>query len=1058
MKKIRYKNYSYGIYEGLSEEQFKDGKGKNVLTPPKKTPWWQELLEKFRDTTIIILLVAAILSLAVTAIERWYLKDPDASFADSIGIFLAVGLATLVAFFSERKSAREFELLNQVKEDITIKTFRSGQATEVNIADVSVGDIVVLEAGDRLAADGVLLKTSSLSVDESILSVDDESNLSVDESMLTGESRPANKKAYEDSQNPDAEIDLKELIAKARLGEPYFVARGTMVKEGRGHMVVTAVGDDTQMGQIASDMAAQNNSDDTTPLVQKLTVLARQISIAGVTAAVGIFTVMAGSDAFHSPLLGELWKGTGDFRGLLSALLVVGGSFGVGWLLERFALKPFLKSMDMELRSRRLAFGGVLVMAVAAFTILLALWGILQAGPALDAPGISLLKEVLLAFVVAVTIIVVAVPEGLPMMVTISLALNMRKMSSEQCLIRRLVASETIGSATVICTDKTGTLTENKMAPWRIYVGGNDYAKKDFDELTTLPFWKDWVRQMSVNSRAELHIEKEKGKDGEKEKVREIGNPIEAALLNFLHKNGVKYREERQSGKKHFALEHNSWRKMSLVEFEDESGRLFRFAKGAPRKILDACSYVAMGNDNVELTDNLREQIGQKLNEYAEQSLRVLAFCFKEVKGQLPDAEKKIDFPVWEASGYTLTCLVGVADPIRDEVPEAVKQCKEAGIGVKMVTGDALPTAVAIAREAGIFEENEEPLSTDELQKSGIVLESEDFAKISEEDLPRRAKNIRVLARSTPRDKLRLVRALRESGEVVAASGDGVNDAAALKAADVGLSMGRTGTEVAKEASDIVLLDDNFKSIVTGVKWGRTLYQNIQRFLQFQLSVNVVALLAALIGPLVGVPLPFTVAQLLWINIIMDTFAAIAYSTDPPRNRTLKEKPIPRDAHIITKTMIFSILCNGLYQVVLLFTALFSGLFLPDGKEKYDLSIAISSPDYLERNLPSLTVFFTIFVMFQFWHKFNCRALRAGEGLVKCLKQPFESLQKNKSFILIVAAITLVQIAMVQNRTIGHFFRTCPLEINGLWIVVYTGTIIPFAAGVRLLAKKLNLD
>ncbi|MBO7678980.1 MAG: cation-translocating P-type ATPase, partial [Thermoguttaceae bacterium] len=937
----------YGLDVGLSEELCE--RGRNTLTPPAKTPWWAALLGMFRDTTIIVLLVSAFVSLAVTAVERWCLHDTGASFVDSIGIFLAIGLATVVGFLSERKSAHEFELLNQVKEDIAIKTIRSGQVTTVPIADLVVGDIVVLEPGDRLAADGVLLETAGLSVDES---------------MLTGESLPAFKKAYKNAPNQDPDrFDLKELIAKARLGEAYFAARGTMVTDGRGLMVVTAVGDETQMGQIAGALAAQSDSDEETPLVGKLTVLARQISVGGMTAAVGIFTVMAVIDAWQSPLRDALMSHTGEPAALL------GVSLAAGWLLERFALKPFLKSMDMELRSPWLALLAWLAMVVAAFTIVLGLWGLTRQANLPD--GVDLLKDVLLAFVVAVTIIVVAVPEGLPMMVTISLAMNMMKMARENCLVRRLVASETIGSATVICTDKTGTLTENKMVPRRIFADGRDYAADDFGKTIKAFFGAgDWARQIAVNSQADLHIEE---KDGGTV-VTGIGNPTECSLLKFLHRHGGDYRQERASGKILFELGHNSQRKMSLVEFQDHEGRRFCFAKGAPRRILDACSSIVI-DGRVEPIALYRREIDRALAEYAKQSLRVLAFCSKN--GPLADAERQTDSPRWKAGGYTLTCLIGIADPLRPEIPDAVKRCREAHIQVKMITGDALPTAEAIAREAGILTG----------APNELVLTSDQLAEYSDDKLSEAAGDIRVLARSTPMDKLRLVQALHRKGEVVAMTGDGTNDAPALKAADVGLSMGISGTEVAKEASDIVLVDDNFKSIVTGVWWGRTLYQNIQRFLQFQLSVNVVALIAALVGPLVHIPLPLTVTQLRWINIIMDTFAALALSTDPPRPRTMTEKPIARDAHIITGTMIFGILFNGLYQVAILFLALFGGWFLAP-EEKYNGAIAASSPEYLEHNLPALTVFFTIFVMFQFWHKFNCRALRHGD-------RPFELLRKN---------------------------------------------------------------
>ncbi|MDO4629204.1 MAG: cation-translocating P-type ATPase [Planctomycetia bacterium] len=651
--------------------------------------------------------------------------------------------------------------------------------------------------------------------------------------------------------------------------------------------------------------------------------------------------------------------------------------------------------------------------------LLLGIYGVATGTPGelVFQEGFNLLDSVLLSFVVAVTIIVVAVPEGLPMMVTVSLALNMMKMARQNCLVRKLVASETIGSATVICTDKTGTLTENRMTPVWAVLGAECYSTLEaMTDVPKNPNWERLVAGISVNSSADLNIQEEK--DGSRT-IHGIGNPTECALLKFLDAADVSYAEIR--GKFHVEnqLGHNSQRKMSAATVLDgesdtdrnslvsgEKSTLRTFIKGAPERILARCSRILV-NGTVEEIGPYRERLENWVAEASARALRVLAFCEAEADWS---QESALENAAQEPTGI-LTGIIGIADPLRAEVPPAVAQCAKAGIVVKMVTGDALPTARAIAREAGIYTGAE----------SELVMTSDEFNAISDADLPEKARALRVLARSTPADKLRLVKALHHDGDVVAMTGDGTNDAPALKFADVGLAMGQTGTEVAKEASDIVLVDDNFKNIVTGVLWGRTLFQNIQRFLQFQLSVNAVALLCAVIGPCVGVPLPLTVTQLLWINIIMDTFAAIAYSTQPPRVSVLNQPPIPRDSSIITAEMMINIVLVGIYQTVMLFAALFGGWFV-DAEHVYDRSISALDPSYLEHNLPALTIFFTMLVMFQFWHKFNCRSLSGRESA-------FADIFKCRGFLSIVLMITVTQIILVQVPQVGIFFRTQPLTL-----------------------------
>ena len=999
---------------GLTDKQVLQSRGKfgrNELTPPKRDPWWKDLLGKFDDPTIWILLVAAVLSLVVTAVERWALGNAEVSFVDSAGIFMAVSLATLAGFFSEQKSAREFELLNRVKDDITIKVQRNGQLCEIPIGDVVVGDLVRVDRGDKVPADGLLI---------------DSTNLFVDQSMLTGESLPVRKRDRMlpiSSEFSDQELSISDETA---------ISRGTMVVDGHGFFLVTSVGDRTQMGKISQSLAGGDGTTPETPLVAKLSVLAKQISIAGVVGAMGIFMMMGLTALWKSELIWFLARYSALLAGVATSAAIC------AFLVVRFAFRPFFASMKMELKSPLLQLLCAIPTFVGVSAILLGICGMTGLGMAVSvshtASGLLLLKSVLLAFVVAVTIIVVAVPEGLPMMVTVSLALNMMKMAKQNCLVRKLMASETIGSATVVCTDKTGTLTQNRMRPVWIFAGGEEYTQDRFDSFQNSRYWNELVDGVAINSTADLHVEH--ADDPTLRTVSGIGNPTECSLLAFLDERGTDYHLPRHSGKTVFEVTHQSERKFSVVVSEKDDGKTC-FMKGAPERVLDKCSTVLMKNGEEPMMAH-QDTIASAISRASDQALRVLAFARKRITNcdgcDNNDPDRCVKCP-----GMTFIGMIGIADPVREEVPAAVRVCQEAGVQVKMITGDALPTAVAIAREAGIY--HDLPNET--------VMTSEEFGRISDEELAEAASCIRVLARSTPMDKLRMVRALHRTGMVVAMTGDGTNDAPALKSADVGLSMGITGTEVAKEASDIVLVDDNFRSIVTGIWWGRTLFQNIQRFLQFQLSVNVVALLCALIGPLVGVPLPLTVTQLLWINIIMDTFAALALSTDPPRPQTMKKPPIPRDAHIITHTMGVSILVVSVWQVAILFGTLFLGWFT-DSQHHYDFTIAPTSSGYLEHNRQALTVFFTVLIMFQFWHKINCRALRHDES-------PFTMILKNRMFIGIVATITLVQVIMVQTPTIGRFFRTEPLQLwQWSWILLITASVIPVAWFGKMLAYWLE--
>ncbi|MDR2346464.1 MAG: cation-translocating P-type ATPase [Planctomycetaceae bacterium] len=1043
MNPIQLDNVTINPDSGLSDEQINlsvSKYGTNLLTPPSRDPWWKQLLEKFNDPTIKILIAAAIISILMTTLEKFILNNPEASFIDSIGIVLAVALATLAGFFSELKSAREFDLLNKVKDDIRVKVFRNGDMSEISINEIVVGDIIQINLGDKIPADGIIINAQSLLVDQSV---------------MTGESVPVEKIAPQDLNATIANI----LSGKTDTDDVNQVYRGTMISDGHGKFIVTAVGDKTKLGQIAANLGTAE-SESETPLTQKLSILAKQISIVGVSSSMAIFSIMAGSNILKSDLFNYIYDSSFIWYGLIIVALIAGG------LAMRFVLCPFFRSMDMELKNPALQILATIPMFIAILGIGVALTGVLK--PDLIPPdqisaqlsdqlkiSMDLFRQLLLSFIIAVTIIVVAVPEGLPMMVTVSLAMNMMKMAKENCLIRKLVASETIGSATIVCSDKTGTLTQNRMTVTWIFADMKEINGTEFENIKNLSSWNALIDMISTNSEAVL-------KHNSNGTIEGIGNPTECALLRILHDVGADYLYYRNKNKRAWELSHNSARKMSIVAV-DRGGLRSIFAKGAPERLIDSCSHIFI-NNKIELIEPYRNAINTALSKAQSEALRVIAFTSKE--SDIKNINQAGGFSENEAEQFTnyrnniLYALIGISDPIREEVPHAVDVCHNAGVNVKMITGDAEPTAIAIAKKAGIL--SEKYMAGDietEIQNGEVVLTSAELAELNDEKLVEAIPHLRVLARSTPMDKLRLVKAMHKQGEVVAMTGDGTNDAPALKFADVGISMGITGTEVAKEASDIVLIDDNFKSIVTGIWWGRTLYQNIQKFLQFQLSVNVVALTLALLGPLFGVPLPLTVPQLLWINIIMDTFAAIALSTDPPRTNSMRRKPIKREASIITKSMALNIALCSLYQVVVL------GLIL-----KYNLLVESSghftfyqSPHY-SGNIPALTVFFTAFVMFQFWNIFNSRSLRLEES-------PFAMLHKNLSFIVIVILIGGVQICLVQASNwgagagentvglIGSIFRTNPLSVIQLiQIAIITVTIIPVAWCVRFLIHKIGWD
>lgn len=831
--------------DGLNDEQVVENRskyGKNILTPPRKTSLWKLYFDKYRDPIIQILLVAAGVSLVLAFIEK--------DFAETIGIFIAIFLATTIGFYFERDAAKRFGVLTAMNEDQLVKVKRNGKVIEIPRLEVVVGDIVLIETGDEVPADGVL-----------VTSVD----LQIDESSLTGEP-VASKHLLDASVAEEAD---KESTYPANM-----VLRSTMVMAGRGEFVVEAIGDHTEIGKVAQKSTESTNVK--TPLNMQLDKLASLISKIGTGVAVAAFAIFLVQDILTNPS----WRGVDYFY---------------------------------------------------------------------------MAHRVLLYFMMAVTVIVMAVPEGLPMAVTLALALNMRRMLKSNNLVRKLHACETMGAVNVICTDKTGTLTQNRMTvqEFKLYPS-NSTSEKD-EQLLALA--------IAANTTAEL--------DGDKG----IGNPTEAALLLWTKAKGYDYRALREDVKVLEQMPFSTEKKYMSTTIELD-GKEYTFAKGAPEIILEKC----------ELSEETREQIAAQLLAYQQKAMRTLAF---EVNGQLQ-------------------AIAAISDPVREDVPAAVKQCQDAGIEVKIVTGDTSATAIEIGKQIGVINEK---ASDEELNKSTIT--GPEWAALSDEEALERAEDIIVMSRARPTDKQRLVEMLQKRSKVVAVTGDGTNDAPALHYAHVGLSLG-SGTSVAKEASDMTLLDDSFGSIANAVMWGRSLYRNIQRFLFFQLVVNLTALLLVLGGSFIGTEMPLTVTQILWVNLIMDTFAAMALASLPPSREVMKDSPRNPKDFIISKPMARGILSWGLCFFVLMM-----GLLI-----------------YCERrglggvDIHELTIFFTIFVMLQFWNLFNAKCFGS-------IHSAFRRFYADKGLALVLVIIFVGQWIIVTFG--GEMFRTVPLSLEE-WIYIVLGT------------------
>ena len=889
------KNDDY-FHLGLTDQevlQSREKYGANLLTPPKRPSLLKLYLEKFEDPVVRVLLIAAVFSLIISVIENEY--------AETIGIIAAILLATGIGFYFEYDANKKFDLLNAVTEETLVKVIRNGRIQEIPRKDVVVGDIVVLETGEEIPADGELIEAISLQVNES---------------NLTGEP-VINKTIIE------ADFDEEATYASN------LVMRGTTVVDGHGSMKVLRVGDATEIGKVARQSTEQTT--EPTPLNIQLTKLANLIGKIGFTVA------------------------------------------GLAFLI--FFIKDVVLYFDFG------ALNG---------------WH----------DWLPVLERTLKYFMMAVTLIVVAVPEGLPMSVTLSLALNMRRMLATNNLVRKMHACETMGAITVICTDKTGTLTQNLMQVHE----PNFYGLKDGGKLADDDISRLIAEGISANSTAFLE------ETGEGEKPKGVGNPTEVALLLWLNSQKRNYLELREGARVLDQLTFSTERKfMATLVKSPLIGKKVLYIKGAPEIVLGKCKEVILDGRRVDSVE-YRSTVEAQLLGYQNMAMRTLGFAFRLVEDNEPDdcvalvSENNLNF----------LGVVAIYDPIRPDVPAAVAKCQSAGIGIKIVTGDTPGTATEIARQIGLWK----PEDTERNRITGVA-----FAELSDEEALDRVMDLKIMSRARPTDKQRLVQLLQQKGAVVAVTGDGTNDAPALNHAQVGLSMG-TGTSVAKEASDITLLDDSFNSIGTAVMWGRSLYKNIQRFIVFQLTINFVALLIVLLGSIVGTELPLTVTQMLWVNLIMDTFAALALASIPPSESVMNDKPRRSTDFIISKAMQHNIFGVGTLFLVVLMAMIYYFTNADGGM-----------------TVQRLTIFFTFFVMLQFWNLFNARVFGTTDSA-------FKGLTKSYGMELIVLAILGGQFLIVQFG--GAVFRTEPLDWQTWLIIIGSSSLVLWIGELIRLVKRLT--
>lgn len=884
-------------HAGLSDEQVRTSRqqyGDNVLTPPKKTSLWKLYLDKYRDPIIQILLIATLVSLVLAFVEH--------DFVETLGIFIAIFIATTVGFYFECDAARKFRVLTTINEDQPVKVRRDGKVMRVPRRDVVVGDIILVETGDEIPADAVLVEAVNLQIDESSLTGEPLTSKSVTDEQGQQAADAASQHSTLNFQHSAFAASQHSSLNTQHSSEAYpknVILRSTMVMNGHGTAIVTRVGDSTEIGKVATE--ATEATQTKTPLNIQLGKLAKLISKVGTGVSIAAFVIFLG----HDILTNSLWH-TNNY--------------------------------------------------------------------------LAMLQVVLNYFMMAVTLIVMAVPEGLPMAVTLALALNMRRMLKFNNLVRKLHASETMGAVTVICTDKTGTLTQNRMTVHDIQlVEGDRLVKAEEASGAT----KDgFAEAVAANTTAELD-----------ENNAPIGNPTEGALLMWLQQQGKDYQQQRASQPVDSQIPFSTEKKyMATTVIRGDKKRTY--IKGAPESIASLCG----------LAEPQLSHLREVLLGYQRQAMRTLAFAWRDG-----------DFS--EEGGYTFQGIAAISDPVRKDVPSAVSTCRGAGIKIKVVTGDTSATAVEIARQIGIWPKED----TTQAEELRWHITGSDFAALSDEEAYDRVEDIRVMSRARPTDKQRLVQLLQKHGEVVAVTGDGTNDAPALNHAHIGLSLG-SGTSVAKQASDITLLDDSFHSIANAVMWGRSLYKNIQRFLFFQLVVNVSALLLVLGGSIIGTEMPLTVTQILWVNLIMDTFAAMALASLPSSREVMKDKPRKPSDFIISKSMGRGILgCGFMFFAIMLVFLIWC--------ERHGVGSII--------DVHELTLFFTTFVMLQFWNLFNAKCLGSTHSA-------FHNLRHDGGLLLVLLLIFCGQWLIVTFG--GRMFRTQPLSAEE-WLIITVATSGVLIAG-----------
>ena len=883
-------------YIGLTDAEVLESRkkyGVNILTPPEKEPLWKQFLEKFTDPLIIILMIAGVLSIGISFYEYFGLNEGFTVFFEPIGIFVAILLATGLAFYFELKADKEFAILNQVNDDELVEVIRNCNATQIPKKDVVVGDVVIINTGAEVPADGELLECVSLNVDESTLTGEPMCHKSVDEKDF----------------DPDATYPTNHVL------------KGTKVMEGHGIFRVTAVGDKTENGKVF--VAAQIDDSVKTPLNEQLDGL--------------------------SDLITKLSYG-------FAALVVIGR-----------LLIYFLGDNSME-------------------------WAHITA-------------YVLQTLMIAVTLIVVAVPEGLPMAVTLSLAYSMRRMLKTNNLVRKMHACETMGATTVICTDKTGTLTQNQMSVEEAQFYGLANQALGTDETSRL------IKEgIALNSTASLDL-------SNPDKPVVLGNPTEGALLLWLRNNGIDYRNLKEDANVVEELPFSTERKYmaTVVDSAQLEGKKILYVKGAPEIIRSLCKQI---DKNVNIAD-----IDRQLTDYQNRAMRTLGFAYQV----LNDSDMAIADGKVVADNLTFMGIVAIADPVRKDVPAA------AGINVKIVTGDTPGTAKEIGRQIGLWTKKD---------SDSAIITGAEFEKLSDDELDKKVLGLKIIARARPLDKKRLVESLQRNNQVVAVTGDGTNDAPALKAAHVGLSMG-DGTSVAKEASDITIIDNSFSSICRAVMWGRSLYQNIQRFLLFQLTVNVAACFIVLVGAFMGTESPLTVTQMLWVNLIMDTFGAMALASLPPSQSVMKDKPRDRKAFILTKPMMKDILGVGGFFFLLLVVFLYIFQHTEITQMTDLLHCKLGEANGLSPY--EQTLLFSIFVWTHLWYMFNTRSFETGKS--------FFQLKMSKEFFTIVAIIFIGQIVIVE--VLYDFFNCTPMKLIDWVIIVVLSSLVLWARELwHLLTKR----